>query len=288
MVGSIVSHPKGSLPCGEGGTCGVVDTQFLNITSLGSVANIDALKEGTVHSAFVQSDVSYWAYTGTGSFENNGKMDNLRAIASLYPEAVHIVINKNANIKTVADLKGKRVSVGPRSSGTILQSRLILGAYHLSEDDMQTEYLTNEQGITKLQNGELDAMFFSAGAPAPALTLLFNENKDFTLLSLDNTAKKEVFKHGSYFSPFVIEKGVYPNVEDTKTVSVFALWLTTEEVDEDLVYQMTKSLWSEQAKQLFGSSDIGRQVLLDNSLKGIGIPLHKGAKKFYDEIGKRF
>ncbi len=185
-------------------------------------------------------------------------------------------------------MKGKRVSIGAKKSGTLLQSRLVLDAYHLKEADMKTEYLNNQQSIEKLKAGELDAMFFSVGAPAPALTQLFTESKDFTLLSLSKEAEKAIFKHGSYFSPFKIAANTYPNVGEVNTISVFALWLCSAKKDSELVYKMTKALWSNEAKQLFGSSEIGRKISVDNSLKGIGIPLHKGAKKYYDEIGKRF
>lgn len=286
LVGGVVSHPIGSLPCGQGGTCGVPNLQVQNITSAGSMANLNALKDGKIATGFVQSDIAYWAYTGSGTFEK--KMPDLRAIASLYPEAVHIVVKKSLNLGDVAELKGKRVSIGARNSGTLSQARLVLGAYKLSEDDMQTVYLNNQQGIKKLKDDELDAMFFSVGAPAPALTQLFEESDEFTLLSLSNAAQKEIFHQERYFSSYVIPSGVYPKVGETTTVSVFALWLCSAKTDKNLVYQMTKALWSDTARQLLDSSYIGRTIVVDNSLKGIGIPLHDGAKKYYDEIGKRY
>ncbi len=286
LVGGAISHPTGSLPCEKGGTCGVSNLQALNITSAGSMANIAALEQDKISSGFVQSDIAYWAYTGSGIFENKEKLSDLRAIASLYPESIHIVANKK--ITDISELKGKRVSVGARKSGTLSQARLVLDAYDLSEDDMGAEYLNNQQSIKKLKNGELDAMFFSVGAPAPALMQLFSNNSDFTLLSINEAAQQKMLSQGYYFSPHTIEKGTYPNVAEVQTVSVFALWLTSSKADKKLIYQMTKALWSETSRQLLNSSFIGRQVLIDNSLKGIGIPLHDGAKQYYNEIGKRY
>ncbi len=286
LVGGAISHPPGSLPCEKGGTCGVNNLQALNITSAGSMANIVALEQGKINSGFVQSDIAYWAYTGSGLFENKGKLSDLRAIASLYPESIHIVANKK--ISSIRDLKGKRVSVGARKSGTLSQARLVLDAYDLSEDDMGAEYLNNQQSIKKLKNGKLDAMFFSVGAPAPALMQLFANNSDFTLLSISEAAQQKILSQGYYFSPHTIEKGTYPDMDDVQTVSVFALWLTSAKADKKLIYQMTKALWSATSRQLLNSSFIGRQVLVDNSLKGIGIPLHDGAKQYYNEIGKRY
>lgn len=288
LVGDAVSHPKGSLPCGSGGTCGIMNLNALNITTAGSMDNLTKLLAGKLDTGFIQSDIAYWAYTGTGLFENKEKKENIRAIASLYPEAMHIVIRKSANINSVADLVDKRVSVGARKSGTIHGARLVLDAYKISEDDMQTEYLNNQQAIDKFNEGELDAMFFSVGAPAPALEVLFADSHDYQLLSIGEAERQAIFKNGYYFSPHTIAAGTYPGVSAVNTISVYALWLTTAQADEQFIYQLTKALWDKTAKQLFNSSHVGSYIDVENSLKGIGIPLHDGAKRYYDEIGKRF
>lgn len=288
LVGGVISHPLGSLPCGKGGTCGIPNLQAQNVTTAGSVDNLNRLLSNKVQTGFVQSDIAYWAYTGTGLFENEEKAEGIRAIASLYAEAIHIVVRKSANITSVADLVGKRVSVGARKSGTIHSARLVLAAYKLSEDDMKTEYLNNQQAIDKFNDDELDAMFFSVGAPAPALEKLFNESSDYKLLSIGEAERQIIFKEGHYFSPYTIAAGTYNDMPETETISVYALWLTTDKADDALVYALTKSLWSDSAKQLFDSSHIGSHIDIENSLKGIGIPLHNGAKRYYNEIGKRF
>lgn len=288
LVGGAISHPNGSLPCGKGGTCGVTNLQSENVTSAGSIANLAALQEGKITTAFAQSDIAYWAYTGTGLFTNKEAFSDLRAIASLYPEAIHIVIRKGQGINTVTDLRGKRVSVGARKSGTLLQSRLVLAAYQLSEDDLETEYLNNQQSIEKLINSELDAMFFSVGAPAPALTQMFNEHDEFELLSLGTSEQQAIFREGHYFFPYTIAADTYPNNGAVKTISVYALWLASADLDDKLVYQLTKALWSDSSRQLLNSSYIGKHVSIEQSLNGIGIPLHNGAKKYYNEIRKRF
>lgn len=288
LVGDVVSHPIGSLPCGKGGTCGVVGLNAENITTAGSMDSLTQLLAGQIETGFIQSDIAYWAYTGTGLFANKDKNANLRAIASLYPEAMHIVVRKAAGIESVIDLQGKRVSVGSRKSGTIHGARLVLGAYKLTEDDMDTQYLNNQQAIAAFNAGELDAMFFSVGAPAPSLEQLFTESQNFRLLSIAEAERQTIFKQGHYFSPYTIAAGTYANSEAVDTISVYALWLTTDQVEEQLVYDLTKALWDESAKQLFNSSHVGRHIDVENSLKGIGIPLHDGAKKYYNEIGKRF
>ncbi len=201
---------------------------------------------------------------------------------------MHILVRKSAGINTVADMVGKRVSVGARKSGTLYSARLVLDAYKISEDDMETAYLNSSQSMKKLLAGELDGMFFTVGAPAPAMEKLFKESQDFTLLSIGKAERQEIFKQGHYFSPYTIAAGTYEHIPAVETISVYALWLTTDKADEKLVYQLVKSLWGDAAKQLFNSSYIGQTINIDDSLKGIGIPLHNGAKKYYNEIGKRF
>ncbi|PIE45596.1 MAG: immunogenic protein [Gammaproteobacteria bacterium] len=289
LVGGVVSHPLGSLTCEKGGTCGIENLQTQNITSAGSVANLENLLADNVQTAFVQSDIAYRAYTGTGMYEKKGKLNDIRAIASLYPEALHIIVRKDAKITDIGQLAGKRVSLGAKRSGTLQGARLILKAYKLSEGSLKVRYLNSQQSIQKLINAELDAVFFTVGAPAPSIEHIFSISDDFELLSINQAARDSIFKSGHYFLPYTIEKDTYTRLKTpVKTISVYALWLTRESADEALIYALTKALWGDRAKQLFNSSYIGSQIDVENSLKGIGIPLHSGAKKYYNEIGKRF
>ncbi|MBS9781555.1 MAG: TAXI family TRAP transporter solute-binding subunit [Gammaproteobacteria bacterium] len=288
LVGGVVSHPIGSLPCGSGGSCGVPSLQSQNVTSAGSVANLNALQQGSIHTGFVQSDIAYSAYTGSGLYANEKKIGNLRAIASLYPEAIHIIIRKDASVLNIAELVGKRVSLGAKNSGTLQGAKLVLEAYDISEDKLKAQYLNSTDSIKGLLKGDLDAVFFTVGPSSPILNQLFENSDEFTLLPIDKMQRQAIFKQGHYFSPYTIATNTYKGVPKTDTISVYALWLTTDEADEKLVYELTKSLWGAPATQLFESSLIGRYIDVENSLKGIGIPLHSGAKKYYDEIGKRF
>ncbi len=288
LVGGVVSHPMGSLPCGAGGSCGVANLQSQNVTSAGSIANLAALQKGSIHTGFVQSDIAYSAYTGTGIYANAKKQGNLRAIASLYPEAIHIIIRKDAKINDISKLVGKRVSLGAKNSGTLQGAKLVLEAYDISEDKIKAQYFNSTDSIKALLKGDLDAVFFTVGTSAPILNQLFENSDEFTLLSIGNRQRQAIFKQGHYFSPFSIAENTYKDVPKTDTISVYALWLTTDDADKKLVYEITKALWGAPATQLFESSLIGHYINVENSLKGIGIPLHTGAKKYYDEIGKRF
>ena len=140
--------------------------------SNGSVANVNAIASGSLESGFSQADVAYWAYTGTGLFEGKGKMEDLRLLANLYPESIHLVAAKSANIKSVADLKGKRVSMDEPGSGTLVDARIILGGYGLTEKDVKADFLKPNQAAEKMRDGGMDAFFFVGGYPTSAITEL--------------------------------------------------------------------------------------------------------------------
>src|SRR5664279_6263739 len=132
LIANAISNPPGSRACADGGSCGVPGLVATAVASNGSVANINGIQSGQLESGFTQSDVAYWAYTCTGVYEGKPKVADLRLIANLYPETIHLVARKGANIKTVADLKGKRVSLDEPGSGTLVDARIILAAFGLT------------------------------------------------------------------------------------------------------------------------------------------------------------
>ena len=140
--------------------------------SNGSVANVNAIASGALESGFTQADVAYWAYSGTGLFEGKGGMADLRLLANLYPESIHLVAAKAANIKSVADLKGKRVSLDEPGSGTLVDSRIILDGFGLKESDVKADFLKPNQAAEKMRDGGMDAFFFVGGYPTSAITEL--------------------------------------------------------------------------------------------------------------------
>src|SRR5438046_7136398 len=123
LIANAISNPPGSRACAEGGSCGVPGLVATAVASNGSVANINGITSGQMESGFTQSDVAFWAYTGTGVYEGKPKVADLRLIANLYPETIHVVARKGAGIKSVADLKGKRVSLDEPGSGTLVDAR---------------------------------------------------------------------------------------------------------------------------------------------------------------------
>jgi uncharacterized protein len=285
LIADIISSPPGARPCDKGGSCGVPGLVAIAQSSNGSVANVNGIKAGELESGFVQSDVAYWAYTGTGIFEGKGKVDNLRAIASLYPETIHIVTRKDAGISSVRDLKGKRVSLDEPGSGTLVDARIILQAFGLSEADIQPEYIKSGPAVGKIRDNQLDAFVIVAGYPTGSVVELAS-SVGCGLVPVDGPEIDALLQQYQFFAKDVIPAGVYEGVGETPTISVGAQWVVGAEVDEELVYGITKALWTPTARQLLDHGHAkGQSITLETALDGIGIPLHPGAERYYREVG---
>jgi TRAP transporter TAXI family solute receptor len=285
LIADIISSPPGARPCDKGGSCGVPGLVAIAQSSNGSVANVNAIKSGELESGFVQSDVAYWAYTGTGIFEGQGKVENLRAIANLYPESIHVVARKDAGIETIADLAGKRVSLDEPGSGTLVDARIILEAYGLSEEDIDAEYIKPSPAVAQIRDNQLDAFIIVAGYPTGSVVELAS-SVGAELVPVDGAEIDSLLEQYQFFAPDVIPAGTYEGIGETRTISVGAQWVVGAEVDEELVYGITEALWHENARKLLDNGHAkGKAITLETALDGIGIPLHPGAERFYREAG---
>jgi TRAP transporter TAXI family solute receptor len=285
LIANAISNPPGSRSCADGGSCGVPGLVATSVASNGSVANANAIAAGTMQSGFVQSDVAYWAYNGTGIYEGRPKADSLRAIASLYPESFQLVARKGSGIKTVMDLKGKRLSLDEPGSGTLVDARLILAAYGLTEKDLKAEYLKTQQAADKLKDGALDAFFSVSGWPNGAISELA-VTTGVDLVPISGPEAEGLVKKFNFFANDEIPDDAYKNVAGVKTVSVNAIWVTSIKQSEALIYAITAALWNSNSRKLLDSGHAkGKVIKLEASQQGMGIPLHPGAEKFYKEKG---
>jgi len=285
LIADIISHPPGARPCERGGSCGVPGLVAIAQSSNGSVANANAIQAGALESGFVQSDIAYWAYAGTGIYEGKSKVENLRAITNLYPESVHLVATKESGIQTVRDLRGKRVSLDEPGSGTLVDARIILEAFGLSEDDLQAEYIKPSPAVSMMRDGELDAFIIVAGYPTGAVEELC-ATVGCALVPIDGPEVDALLERYQFFAHELIPAGVYEGVGQTPTISVGAQWVVAAEIDEELVYGITKALWHETARQLLDNGHPkGPAITLETALHGIAIPLHPGAERYYREVG---
>jgi hypothetical protein len=255
------------------------------VASNGSVANVNAIVGGAMESGFSQADVASWAYNGTGIYEGRPKVDELRAIANLFPETVHVVVRKGTGAKSVADLKGKRVSIDEPGSGTIVNARAILTAYGVGASDYKAEHLKAGPSVDKIKDGSLDAFFITTGYPAGALAEMAATH-GFELLAIEGETAAKLKKQFGFFADDVIPDDAYKGVKGVKTLAVGAQWVTSAKIDADLVYEVTKALWSDKTRATLDAGHAkGKAITKATALLGLGIPLHAGAEKFYKEAG---
>ncbi len=286
LIANAISAPPGSRACDEGGACGAPGLIATAMSSNGSVANVNGIAGGTIESGFSQSDVAYWAYTGTGIWEDQEPVEGLRAIANLYPESIHLVASADSGIATVSDLAGKRVSLDEPGSGTLVDARIILEAAGLTEDDIEPEYLKPGQAADRMRDGAMDAFFFVGGFPAGAIAELASQD-EIVIVPIDGDVASGIMGEFEFFSENTIPAGTYEGQDaDVTTISVGAQWVTSADQPEELIYEITKALWNDNTRALLdGGHAKGAEITAETALDGVGIPLHPGAQRFYEEAG---
>jgi len=258
----------------------------------GSVANIEAIVAGRLESGFSQADVAHWALTGTKIFgkKKKGKHKRLvgktlRSIANLFPESVHLVVQRDSFIKSVFDLKGKKVSLGEPESGTLASVLPILQGYNLTRKKIEPFYLSPGEAADKLRVGALDAFFLVAGSPVTAIADLARA-LPIALVPIADIQSQKIRKSNPFFVQAIIPKGVYEGAEDTWTLSVGAQWLVSAEVPDDRIYAITRALWHDNVLDILRDSHpLGNMIRLETALDGLAAPLHPGAARFYQERG---
>lgn len=287
LIANAISNPPGSRPCDRGGSCGPPGLIAVAQSTQGSVANVVAILGGQLESGLVQADIAFWAYRGEQVFRRNGrKVETLRAIANLYPEAIHLVVRANTGIKSVADLRGKRVSLGEKESGTRVDAEIILRAYGLNTKRIKARYLNPGPAADALRLGQLDAFFLVAGAPAAAIAELAS-TIEIALVPIAGKRIEKLIKRYPFFSQGRIAGGAYRGIGETRTLSVGAQWVVSSKVSADIVYGITKALWHANTRRLLDRGHPkGKAIRIENALRGIGIPLHPGAERFYRESGR--
>lgn len=251
-------------------------------TSGGSIDNARKLKNKEAELAFMQNDVLQYAVTGTESMAEDGAIENICAIASLYPEAVQLVTTEASGIKTLADLKGKRVCVGDQGSGSEVNARQIIAAAGMSYDDFDVQYLSFSESSTAMQNGTVDAAFATSGLPNSAMTELANYTK-IRIVPIDGEVADNLIAQYPFYVKTTIGEDVY-GVEAADTVAMMAVLATTKALDEEVAYNITKTLFENQNDLIAGNMH-GKEVTLDTATAGITVDFHPGAVKYYKEQG---
>lgn len=255
----------------------------LSVTALigaGSQANIEELQASNAEFAFCQSDVMAYAYMGTNLFDE--KVNCFSTVASLYLEQVQIV-TLDPNIKTVADLAGKKVSIGAAGSGVYFNAIDILGCYGLTEDDIIPTYQSFGDSASSLKDGQIDAAFIVAGAPTSAVVDL-STTKDVYIVSIDDEHIAKLLETSDYYTAVTIAKDVYGTPEDAQTVAVGAVLLAADSVSEDAVYKFVSDIF-ENYKTLGDTHAKYNELSIEFGASVTSVPYHAGAAKYFAEKG---
>ena len=248
-----------------------------------SAENLRLINKGEAEYAIVQNDVMDYAYNGTDLFEGE-KLENIMTIGTLYPEVVQIAVSKDSGIKSVADFKGKRISVGDAGSGVEFNAKQIMEGYGLTFDDIKKSNLSFKESAEGIQNGTLDGCFITAGVPNAALQeLAFTAG--LTLVPVDGETAKQICEKYGYYTQTTIPGGTYKGTDsDTQALAIKATLAVNAKLDEEIVYEMTKALF-ENLSDLATAHAKGKEVSAQSAVTGVSVPLHPGAKKYFSELG---
>ncbi|MBP2242838.1 TRAP transporter TAXI family solute receptor [Cytobacillus eiseniae] len=277
---------------GTGGTYYPLGGAFANIisdetgiqttaeSSGASAENMNTLKDGNAEIAFSQTDIASYAKEGKLMFEG-AAVDNVSAIGTLYPETIQIVTTTKSGIKTVEDLKGKKVSVGAPGSGTNPNAEQILEMHGMTFDDINKQDLSFDESTAGIQDGTIDAAFVTAGTPTGAVEGL-SATEDVVIIPIAQDKIDALIEKYPYYVKDEVPAGTYGLADAVTTVAVQAMLVVTNDLSEDVVYEVTKAIF-ENLDQVAHAK--GKLISAENAVNGVGIDIHPGAQKYYDEKG---
>ena len=244
-----------------------------------SVANVNLLKEGKVDIIFVQNDIAYYAANGLEMFQNNS-FTGLQGVAVLYSETCQLIALANSGIKSVADLKGKRVAVGAAGSGVEANARQIMEAAGITYKDITVQYLSFSEAANNLKDGNIDAAFLTAGFPTAAVSDVA-ASKDIVIISLDPEIIGKLTSLYPFYTRITIPAGTYPKqTADVQTVAVKAMLAATSNLPAGTVSNMLKVMYENQ-EALIAAHKQGNNITKDTGLEGMPLPLQKGTEQFF-------
>ncbi len=252
----------------------------------GTPQNVLLMQKKEAEVAFAQNGVAYYAYNGMEMFKDK-PTKFLRGITNLYPNVMHIVVAASSNIKSIKDFEGKKFVPGAIGSATEINSKEILGLYGLDYKDKKNvkgEYLGYSEAAEALKDGRVDGILIAGGLPTSAVLDAASSLK-IRILSLEPDMIAKLKQTMPWYYEITIPKGTYiGQTEDVHTVAVANLLICREDLSNDLVYNMTKTLHDNQ-KDLVAAHSAAKDMKLQDALKGMTVPLHPGAEKYYKEKG---
>lgn len=258
----------------------------MNVTSQAtgaSTENMRLIGKKDADLAIVQNDVMDYAFKGVELFKTE-KIEGMSTLATLYPEIVQIVVSPDSGIKTVADMKGKKISVGDAGSGVELNAKQILEAYGITFNDIKASHLSFKESGSALKDKQLDGFFVTAGIPNSAIQEI-TTLQSVKILTIDDATIAKLSKQYPFYTPFTIKKDTYKGMDaDAKTLAVKATLIVRKDLKDDVVYNLTKALF-ENKEELGKAHAKGKELEINDAVKGVSVPFHPGAEKYYKEKG---
>lgn len=250
-------------------------------SSQASAANMTALADDAGQIAFVQTDTAFYAAEGSNMFEGE-VIDTVSAIGALYPETIQLVTTANSGIAAFEDLKGKKVSVGAPGSGTYINAEQLLEIHGMTMEDVEAQNLDFAESQESLQAGQIDAAFLTAGTPTGAVESL-GATTDVVIVPVAEDKATELIEKYPYYAKDTVPSGTYGLTEDVPTVSVLAMLVAQNDLSEDLVYDITKAIYENTDQIQHAKAEF---IKAETALDGIGIDIHPGAQKYFDEVNQ--
>jgi TRAP transporter TAXI family solute receptor len=279
-----ISNPLGSRPCDKGGSCGVAGLIATAQSTGGAFENVELIRRGELDSALVQADVAHWSHYGTGPYITKAPISELRVVANIFRVAVHVVVRADSQIRTIYQLEGKRVSLGPAGSGARENSRDILGVYGISVGDIKVRQLKPGPAADALMAGEIDAYFEVGAEPIAAIADLAKQ-LPLRLLAVAGPPGKILRETRPFFAKAKITDGTYENVLGVPSVSLAEQWIISANTPIERVKDLTRALWHENTRRMLAEAHPnGKFDALEYAARNITVPLHLGAKAYYDEL----
>jgi len=248
-----------------------------------SAENARLLNSKEAELAILQNDVLDYAFNGTETMAEGGALKNIATIATLYPEVIHVVVSVESGINSIAEMKGKRISVGAAGSGTEANARQILAAHGLTYDDIDESFLSFAESATGIQNKSLDGTFITGGVPNPSV-LELSSMVDVKLLTFEADKIAALTSQYPFYATFTVAEDAYESVNGGDTVAVLATLACSADLDENLVYFLTKTLFENQPELALGHKK-GEELDLAKAVKGVSVPFHAGAERYFKEAG---
>ena len=248
-----------------------------------SVENMGLIMRGDADLALALADTVYQAYNGSGDFDGR-QIENTRALASVYPNAVQLVTLAESDIETIADLAGKRVSVGAPGSGTELNARALLEANGISYEDLTPQRLNFNETADAIRDGDIDAGFWSVGPPTSSI-LNLAATRDIRLIGLSDEEVANAQEAEAVFAPYELAAGMYDGMDESvQTIGIPNVLVVNSDMDEELAYQLTQLLF-ENTDELIAVHPAANDTTIEFTMNSTPVPLHPGAIRYFEEVG---